>query len=124
MRRGSNNLIGRQGEEIAFSYLQNRKYAVVERNFRCKCGEVDIIARDGKTIVFVEVKTRRATSFGPPQLSVTEFKQRQISKSALTYLALKGLSQANARFDVIAIFLQEKNPPLIEHIQNAFDLKY
>lgn len=121
---GKNIFVGRQGEEIAVAYLKNLKYLLTERNFRCKGGEVDIIAKDGKTIVFVEVKTRRGLSFGPPQLSVTAFKQRQISKSALTYLAIKGLKKVNARFDVIAVLLKENNPPVIEHIQNAFELNF
>jgi putative endonuclease len=85
---------------------------------------VDIIARDGKTLVFVEVKTRRNDSYGPPQLSVTRFKQRQISKAALLYLSSKKIQNVSARFDVIAICLQEPEKPSIEHIKNAFDLTY
>lgn len=116
--------VGKRGEEIAVKYLRERKYAIVDRNYRCKCGEVDIIARDGKTVVFIEVKTRRNDSFGPPQLSVTNFKQRQISKAALMYLSSKKLKDVPARFDVIAICLREQEKPLVEHIENAFDLIY
>ncbi len=121
----NNNLtLGARGEEIAAAYLRGQKYAIVERNFRCKAGEVDIGARDGATVVFVEVKTRRNTSFGPPQASVTPFKQRQISKAALSWLAKRRLQEASARFDVIAILLREHEVPAIDHIRNAFELAY
>ncbi len=116
--------LGKCGEEIAVTYLKTCKYSVLERNYRCKCGEVDIIAREGKTLVFVEVKTRKNDSYGPPQLSVTHFKQRQISKAALSYLSSKKMGNALARFDVIAICLRGQEKPAIEHIKNAFDLNY
>jgi putative endonuclease len=119
-----NKTLGERGETIAAAYLKGRKFTIVERNFRCKAGEVDIIARDGNSIVFVEVKTRRNLSFGPPQLALTPFKQRQISKAALTWLAKKKLLGANARFDVIAILLPDHELPVIDHIRNAFDLAY
>ncbi len=121
---GDNLTLGARGEEIAVAFLKGRKYTVMERNFRCRGGEVDIIARDGKTLVFVEVKTRRSLSFGPPQAAVTPFKQRQISKAALTWLAKKRLDEASARFDVIAILLQDHDVPRIDHIRNAFDLAF
>ena len=115
--------LGAKGEEIATSFLKQRKYRIIETNFRCRCGEVDIIARDGKTIVFVEVKTRRTASYGLPQLAVTPFKQRQISKAALTYLAKNRLMDENARFDVISVLLLT-TAPQVDHIKNAFDLAY
>jgi len=120
----NNITLGKRGEEIATAYLKGLKFTIIERNFRCKGGEVDIIARDGKTLVFVEVKTRRNLSFGPPQLALTPFKQRQISKAALTWLARNKLFGAGARFDVIAIFLPNHEVPMIEHIRDAFDLSY
>lgn len=116
--------LGARGESIAVTYLKGRKFTIIERNFRCKCGEIDIIAKDGKTYVFVEVKTRRTMTFGPPQLAVTPFKQRQISKAALTWLAKKNLHDAAARFDVVAILLHNQTLPGIEHFTNAFDLAY
>ena len=122
---GSGNLtLGTRGEEIAVAYLKGKKFTIVERNFRCKAGEVDIVARDGRTFVFVEVKTRSTLSFGPPQASVTTFKQRQISKAALTWLAKNRLHEAAARFDVIAILLRDHEVPQIDHIRNAFELAY
>ena len=119
-----NQALGKQGEAIAVHYLQQRKYTIIEQNFRCKCGELDIIAREGKVTVFIEVKTRKNLSYGPPQLAVTPFKQRQISKAALFYLAQKKMQGTNARFDVIAILLGYNEVPQIEHIINAFDLAY
>jgi putative endonuclease len=115
--------LGAKGEEIATTFLKQQKYRIIESNYRCRCGELDIIARDGKTIVFVEVKTRRTASYGLPQLAVTPFKQRQISKAALTYLAKNRLMEANARFDVISVFLLT-TVPQVDHIKNAFDLAY
>jgi putative endonuclease len=119
-----NKTLGARGEEIAASYLRGQKFTIVERNFRCKGGEVDIVARDGKTFVFVEVKARSSLSFGSPQASVTPFKQRQISKAALTWLAKNRLKDVNARFDVIAIILKDHEVPQIEHLRKAFDLAY
>ncbi|MBI1920724.1 MAG: YraN family protein [Geobacter sp.] len=120
----NNKTLGELGEEIAVAFLKGRKFRIIERNFRCKCGEIDIVARDGKTFVFVEVKTRRTASYGPPQLAVTPFKQRQNSKAALTWLASKKMQDVPARFDVVAIVLRDHAIPEIEHIRNAFDLAY
>jgi putative endonuclease len=116
--------LGTAGEEQAALFLQQRNYRIMARNFRCKGGEVDIIARDGKTLVFVEVKTRRNLAYGVPQAAVTPFKQRQISKAALTWLAKNRLHDAAARFDVIAVLVDAAGSSLIEHIPNAFDLAF
>lgn len=97
---------------------------MLERNFRCKGGEVDIIARDGNTIVFVEVKTRRTLTYGVPQLALTPFKQRQISKAALTWLLKHRSQDKPARFDVIAILLESEFTYKIEHIRDAFELAF
>jgi putative endonuclease len=117
---------GELGEEIAANFLIARGYRILERNFRCKGGEVDIITRDpgDKSLVFLEVKARRGLSYGVPQLAVTPFKQRQISKAALTWLSKNRLHDTNARFDVIAILLSGDGLHKIEHIVNAFDLAY
>ena len=117
---------GALGEEVAAHFIIQLGYRIVERNFRCKGGEVDIIARDpvDKSLVFIEVKARRGLSYGVPQLAVTPFKQRQISKAALTWLSKKHLHDTNARFDVIAIILATNGLHKIEHIVNAFDLAY
>jgi len=121
-----NKSVGSLGEVIAANYLTARGYRILERNFRCKGGEVDIIARDpaDKSLLFIEVKARRSLAYGVPQLAVTPFKQRQISKAALTWLSKNRLHDANARFDVIAILLHTDAAHSIEHIINAFELAY
>ncbi len=119
-----NKTLGAYGEELAADFLMAKGYRIFERNFRCKVGEVDIVAKDGSTVIFVEVKTRRSLSFGVPQLAVTAFKQRQIMKAALTWLSKHKLHDAAARFDVVAITLRADSEPAIEHIRNAFDLAY
>ena len=121
-----NKRTGDQGEEIAANFLIARGFRILERNFRCKGGEVDIIVRDpsDKSLVFIEVKTRRSLTYGVPQLAVTPFKQRQISKAALTWLSKNRLHDQNARFDVIAILLHTDGLHVIDHIKNAFDLAY
>lgn len=121
-----NRSLGNLGEEIATNYLTGRGYRILERNFRCKGGEVDIIARDpaDSGLVFIEVKARRGLTYGVPQLAVTPFKQRQISKAALTWLSKNRLHDSNARFDVIAILMHTGAAHGIEHIQNAFELAY
>ncbi len=117
---------GALGEEVAANFLITGGYRILERNFCCKGGEVDVIASDpdDKSLVFIEVKTRRGLSYGVPQLAVTPFKQRQISKAALTWLSKNRLHDANARFDVIAILLHTDGQHAIDHIINAFDLAY
>ena len=121
-----NGGIGSLGEEIAANFLTTRGYRILERNFRCKGGEVDIIAREPleKSLVFIEVKARRGLSYGVPQLAVTPFKQRQISKAALTWIAKNNQHNQNARFDVIAILLDAGGRHTVEHIINAFELAY
>lgn len=121
----TNKTVGALGEEIAANYLVARGYHILERNFRCKGGEVDIIAREAADcLLFVEVKARRDLSYGVPQLAVNPFKQRQISKAALTWLSKKNLHDRNARFDVIAILLSPDGLHKVEHIKNAFELAY
>lgn len=118
--------VGSLGEDLAADFLAAAGFRILERNFRCKGGEVDIVAHDprNKSLVFVEVKTRRDLSYGAPQLAVTPFKQRQISKAALTWLAKKKMIDSSARFDVIAIVLSGDGRHKIDHIVNAFDLAY
>ncbi|MFA4915644.1 MAG: YraN family protein [Syntrophales bacterium] len=112
---------GKRGEEIAVKYLKKAGYKIIECNYRCLFGEIDIIAKDKKTIVFVEVKTRKSEKFGDPQLSVGFEKQKKISRISLNYIEEKRLHDCDARFDVVAVkMLPEGNK--IELIQNAFDL--
>ncbi|MDD2900109.1 MAG: YraN family protein [Desulfuromonadaceae bacterium] len=123
---GGNRGTGELGEELASRFMITRGYRILERNFRCKGGEVDIIARDpgDESLVFIEVKARRGLTYGVPQLAVTAFKQRQISKAALTWLNKNRRHDTIARFDVIAILLHTDGTHTVEHIKNAFDLAY
>jgi len=108
---------------MAAAYLQEAGYQILERNYRCPFGEIDIIAREDDTLVFVEVKSRRSENFGLPQLAVGPEKQRRISKTSLYYLQSHRLDASNVRFDVVAILLRPNNPS-IELIKDAFELAY
>ena len=114
---------GKQGENRAVLYLKKKGYKIIENNYRTKYGEIDIIAMDGNTIVFVEVKARRSTKFGKPEDSVTVKKQRKISMVALDYLKKNNKMNQRARFDVISIYDQCGNAK-IEIFANAFPLAY
>lgn len=114
---------GAQSESLAARLLKQRGYTILETNYRTPLGEIDIIARDRDTLVFVEVKARRSLGFGGPKWAVTPKKQRKISMVALYYLKTTRQSQAKARFDVVAI-RSLAEPPQVEIIRNAFDLLY
>lgn len=116
--------LGQQGEALACQYLSRQGYRVLARNYRTKLGEVDIIAEEQGTLVFVEVKTRRGHQCGHPLEAVTPVKCRQISKAALQYLAETGREGQAARFDVVAISIAGEGAPVIELVKNAFDLSY
>ncbi len=115
--------LGKKGEEVALRFLKKRGYRIIERNYVCKMGEMDIIAREKDTLSFIEVKTRTSTTFGPPQLAVNSAKQRQLSKVALNFLKEKKLEDVKARFDVVAILLGPQGDE-IELIKDAFDLNW
>jgi putative endonuclease len=115
--------LGKKGEEVALRFLKKKGYKIIEKNYVCKMGEMDIIAREKDTLVFVEVKTRTSMAFGPPQLAVNSTKQMQLSKVALYFLKEKRLEDIKARFDVVAILLRPQGEE-IELIKDAFDLKY
>ncbi len=116
--------LGQQGEKLAVQYLKKKGYKILGRNYRKRFGEIDIIAKDGTFLVFVEVKTRTTTTKGSPHSSVTFKKQQQISRVALEYLSSKNLLNHDARFDVISILIETKDDPHIELLQNAFELSY
>jgi putative endonuclease len=115
--------LGKKGEDLAIAQLRAMKYKIIERNFKCALGEIDIIAREKDTLVFVEVKTRRTKDFGGPAAAVNARKQRQLSRVALTYLNMKKLAQTPARFDVVAVELIPP-APRIEVLRDAFELLY
>jgi putative endonuclease len=112
---------GRRGEDLAAEHLASLGYVILVRNYRCKAGEVDIIARDGPSLVFVEVKSRTTASHGSPREAVNPEKQRRISLCALDYLKKNGGTAVKARFDVVTIVLAGA-APRIEVLKNAFEL--
>ena len=116
-------IFGEKGESIAVRYLKKKGYKILEKNYRTKLGEIDIIAKDKDTLVFVEVKSRRSWQFGNPKAAVTPAKQRTISKVALYYLKTKDRSNAKARFDVVTI-TATRDKSQIEIVKNAFELAY
>ena len=115
--------LGKKGEDLALRYLKKNGYRIFERNYVCKLGEVDIIAKEKDTLAFIEVKTRTSTAFGPPQLAVNAAKQMQLSKVAQYFLKEKCLEDVKARFDVVAIVLGPRGPE-IELIRDAFDVRW
>ena len=114
--------LGKAGEEVASAYLEKNGYTIVTRNYRCKCGEIDIIACQGDYLVFVEVKTRTTASHGHPLEAVTYKKQRQISMVAQYYLAENDLFDTASRFDVVAVTVSRNKRPQVEIVPAAFDL--
>ncbi|WP_199263172.1 YraN family protein [Desulfobulbus oligotrophicus] len=114
--------IGRQGEQLAITFLKRQGYRIVARNYRKSFGEVDIIAQQKNTLVFVEVKTRQSTRFGTPFEAVDCRKQRQLSRIAQDYLQSHDSADVSARFDVIAVRLDRDGGLVgIDHLQNAFE---
>jgi putative endonuclease len=114
-------LLGQEGERIAERYLIKKGYKLVERNYRCPSGELDLIVLDRRVIVFVEVKTRTGDAFGTPFEAVEFRKQQKMTQAAQYFLAQKGLHQRDARFDVVGISWPGREPS-VEHIENAFEL--
>ncbi len=113
--------LGFRGEALAVKYLKKRGFKVIERNYHCPVGEIDLIAREGNTLVFVEIKARSSSAFGLPQDAVDRFKQKKIIQAARDYLAKHHLNEEiPARFDVVAIHLTPSGPPDIELIKDAF----
>jgi len=111
---------GKRGEEHAMEFLKEQGLQVIARNFRCPLGEIDLVGRDGKTVVFVEVRSRFGAGFGLAQESVTRSKQRRLTKLAQWYLKRYRLEHEPARFDVIAIAWEGEKPE-VTWIINAFE---
>jgi putative endonuclease len=113
-------ILGKTGEDLACGELERRGYAIVARRYRGRGGELDIVARDGPTLVFVEVKTRGGRGFGDAVEAVTPGKQRRIVQLALEYLARHHVTDVPCRFDIVSIQF-EAGRPALEIFQNAFD---
>lgn len=113
--RQNNRKIGTKYERLAGAFLEKQGYEILEYNYRCHTGEIDIIARDGRYLVFCEAKYRKTNKSGSPLEAVGVQKQRVISKCALSYIITHGYNSMSCRFDVVGI-LGDK----MQHVRNAF----
>lgn len=111
--------LGRLGESLARDYLRDAGYTILASNYRTPLGEIDLVAKERDTIVFVEVRTRSSTAFGTPLESINRIKRERLIRLALQFCAHHCLYSKNLRFDVIGVTLQQE-APVIEHIPNAF----
>ena len=115
--------LGRRGEELALNKIKRLGYTCIARNYRCALGEVDLIAKDGDTLVFIETKTRKGASLAYAKEAIDARKRRQLSKVALAFMKANNCCEVKSRFDVVAVSLQG-NQERIEVIKNAFELAY
>ena len=113
---------GRAGEEAAAVYLSGQGMTILRRNYTCSLGEIDIIAQEGDTLVFTEVRARTGEGFGTPQESVTITKQQKLRQLAWYYLKATNQTNADCRFDVVAVMIDNKTKEIknLEHILDAF----
>lgn len=114
--------LGWSGEEAACAELRRRGYSIVARRYRTRAGELDIVARDGRTMVFVEVKTRSSSAFGSALEAVTPRKQAQVRKMATDYLWRTGLGEVPCRFEVVSVMVDaQRRPRHVEVVCDGFD---
>ncbi len=113
--------LGQRGEQAAADYLKNQGYSMVETNWRCSHGEIDLIARRDATLVFVEVRTRQANNTEWAFESITPAKQKRLQTLAYAYLSEHHLQHIAWRVDIIAIAWRRSEPPIIEHVENGLD---
>ena len=115
--------VGKLGEELAGRFLRERGYQILTTNYRCRQGEVDIVAKDGEEVVFVEVRTRRSQSFGTPQESLTRPKVRRLVATCQDYLQGYGGADTNWRIDLVSVRLDQGNRlEDIDHLRHAVQL--
>jgi putative endonuclease len=117
--------IGRYGEQLAVAHLEAAGLVVLERNWRCREGELDVVARDGAELVFVEVKTRSSLAFGAPAEAVDRVKAARIRQLALRWITAArerepGLSWSSVRFDVVCVLRSRSGPPEVTRLRGAF----
>jgi putative endonuclease len=112
--------LGVHGERIAAAYLTRAGLRVLDRNWRCREGELDIVAREGPALVFCEVKTRRGTGYGHPVEAVTAAKQRRLRLLAHRWLAAHDEHAPDLRFDVVGVLVRPSRPALVRHLRAAF----
>jgi putative endonuclease len=121
--RPSTRNLGQAGEVVAARFLERHGLVIVARNLRSRLGEVDLLARDGSTLVFVEVKTRRGSPGDPPQAAVDARKRARLGRLALGYLAARRLGERSCRFDVVAVAVDKAGRVAgVRHLRHAFDL--
>ncbi len=114
--------IGQKGESAAAEYLKKLGWKVLERNYRTSRGEIDLIAKDGDVLIFVEVKNYSCRSFYLPSFSIDKNKRQCIIKAARTYLFKKNIRNMNCRFDAVTIYRNFQGHKKIEHYRNAFEI--
>lgn len=112
--------LGRKGEDLAAEHLRRRGLVILERNWRCREGELDLLATDGRALVVCEVKTRSARGYGSPAESVTRDKQERVRRLAMRWLTARQVSWCPVRFDVVAIDYPPGGEPRLRHIVGAF----
>lgn len=113
--------LGERGERIAAKFLRRRGYKIIARRSRVRYGEIDIIAVDGRTVVFIEVKTRRSEKLGAPATAVDAQRRRRLVRAATAYLKSYGLLEYPARFDIVeVVWPLDQNTPVVRHHQGAF----
>ena len=115
--------LGKLGEDLAFKKITRLGYECIVRNYRCPLGEIDLIARDNDSLVFIEIKTRKGKPLGVAKEAINARKQRQLSKVALAYMKANHCVDVKSRFDVVAVSL-DQGEEHIEVLQNAFYLAY
>lgn len=107
--------LGKKGEDISVKFLKKQGYEIIERNYRCSLGEIDIIAKDKNILCFVEVKMRNTKEYGLPEEAIDGYKQKNLARVALTYLKQKRIYEQDLRFDIVSVY-----PDRIQLIKDAF----
>ena len=110
------HVFGKRGEDIAVKYLEQKGYVILERNFSCKQGEIDVIAYHNNYLIFIEIKSRTSKEYGLPSESVTKTKIKHMIKTATYYLYIHHLESANIRIDVIEVY-EKEGKYIINHIK-------
>ena len=112
--------MGQHGEELAARHLAQNGYRIIARNYRNRCGEIDLIAREADVFCFIEVKTRASAVYGGPLEAVSITKQERIARTALIFLQERGLAEAKMRFDVVAVMMENPATPRVDVLKDAF----
>lgn len=112
----SRGAVGRYGEDVAAAHLTARGWRVLDRNWRCAEGELDVVAMDGDELVAVEVKTRRSTAYGTPAEAVTASKLARLRRLTALWLAAHDVRPASVRVDVVAVLLQDRGRAVVDHL--------